>query len=74
MQDIPLYNARIIKCYDEYLREYHPELDMASILDYAGITTYQMEDEGHWLTQTQVVSTCLRPRQRARYLSTPWGL
>ncbi|MFH1080268.1 MAG: PAS domain S-box protein [Pseudomonadota bacterium] len=27
---------------------------MIKILDYAGIATYQLEDEGHWLTQTQV--------------------
>jgi PAS domain S-box-containing protein len=54
MQDIPLYSSRIIKGFDEYIRKYHPELDMAPILDYSGITTYQMEDEGHWLTQTQV--------------------
>ncbi|MFH0998234.1 MAG: PAS domain S-box protein [Pseudomonadota bacterium] len=27
---------------------------MIPILDYAGITTYQLEDEGHYLTQTQV--------------------
>jgi PAS domain S-box-containing protein/putative nucleotidyltransferase with HDIG domain len=54
MQDIPLYNSRIIKSFDEYMRQYYPNVDMASVLDYAGITTFQMEDEGHWLTQTQV--------------------
>ncbi|MFH1974165.1 MAG: PAS domain S-box protein [Pseudomonadota bacterium] len=27
---------------------------MMPILGYAGITAYQLEDEGHWLTQTQV--------------------
>lgn len=54
MEDTPLYNTRIIKSFDEYIRKYHPQLDMIPILDYAGITTYQLEDEGHWLTQTQV--------------------
>ncbi|MCX5883116.1 MAG: GAF domain-containing protein [Deltaproteobacteria bacterium] len=54
MKDTPLYNTRIIKSFAEYISKYHPHLDMIPILDYAGITTYQLEDEGHWLTQTQV--------------------
>ncbi|MDP3284208.1 MAG: hypothetical protein Q8M56_07250, partial [Desulfobacterales bacterium] len=54
MEDNPLYNTRIIKSFAEYISKYHPRLDMMPILDYAGITTYQLEDEGHWLTQTQV--------------------
>ncbi|MFO7666658.1 MAG: PAS domain S-box protein [Desulfobacterales bacterium] len=54
MEDKPLYNTRIIKSFAEYISKYHPQLDMMPILDYAGITTYQLEDEGHWLTQTQV--------------------
>ena len=54
MEDTPLYNTRIIKSFAEYISKYHPQLDMMPILDYAGITTYQLEDEGHWLTQTQV--------------------
>ena len=54
MEDAPLYNTRIIKSFAEYISKYHPQLDMIPILDYAGITTYQLEDEGHWLTQTQV--------------------
>jgi len=54
MEEAPLYNTRIIKSFAEYISQYHPRLDMMPILDYAGITTYQLEDEGHWLTQTQV--------------------
>ena len=54
MNDIPLYNTRIIKSFTEYISKYHPELDIFSILDYASITSYQLEDEGHWLTQKQV--------------------
>ncbi|RPH48363.1 MAG: hybrid sensor histidine kinase/response regulator [Desulfobacteraceae bacterium] len=54
MEDTPLYNTRIIKSFAEYMSQYHPRIDMAPILNYAGITTYQLEDEGHWLTQTQV--------------------
>ncbi len=54
MEDAPLYNSRVIKSFAEYLNKYHPQLDMIPILDYAGITVYQLEDEGHYLTQTQV--------------------
>jgi PAS domain S-box-containing protein len=54
MDDIPLYNTRIIKSFDEYISKYHPQVDKVPIWDYAGITTYQLEDEGHWLTQKQV--------------------
>jgi len=54
MEETPLYNIAIIKSFNEYISKYHPGLDMIPILDYAGITIYQLEDEGHWLTQTQV--------------------
>lgn len=54
MVDIPLYNTRIIKSYVEYINEYHPEVDIVPILDYADIMAYQLADEGHWLTQKQI--------------------
>ncbi|MGZ6208296.1 MAG: GAF domain-containing protein, partial [Syntrophales bacterium] len=54
MKDIPLYNSRIIKNYVEYLNEHHPEIDIGALLNHAGITTYQLEDGGHWFTQSQI--------------------
>ncbi len=54
MEETPLYNTAIIKSFAEYIDKYHPDIDMMPILDYAGITTYQLSDAGHWLTQTQV--------------------
>jgi PAS domain S-box-containing protein/putative nucleotidyltransferase with HDIG domain len=54
MEDTPLYNSRIIKTYVEYLSRYHSDIDIAPLLKYADIETYQLEDEGHWLTQRQV--------------------
>jgi len=54
MKDAPLYNTKIIKGFEEYIRKYHPEFNMVPFLDYAGITTYQYVDEGHYLTQKQV--------------------
>jgi len=54
MDDIPLYNSRILKNYVEYLSTYLPDIDIAPLLNYADIETYQLDDEGHWLTQKQV--------------------
>ena len=51
--DDPLYNSRLIKNHVEYVKEFHPGVDIDSILGYAGITTYQAEDQGHWFTQNQ---------------------
>lgn len=49
-----LYSSRLIKNYVEYTREFHPQVDIPSILSASGITTYELEDQGHWLTQRQV--------------------
>jgi PAS domain S-box-containing protein/putative nucleotidyltransferase with HDIG domain len=54
MDDSPLYNSRIIKNYVEYLNRYSPDIDIIPLLKYADIETYQVDDEGHWLTQNQV--------------------
>jgi PAS domain S-box-containing protein/putative nucleotidyltransferase with HDIG domain len=53
MDDTPLYNSRIFKSYVEYLNRYFPEIDIDPLLKYANIEAYQLEDEGHWLTQEQ---------------------
>jgi len=53
MDDTPLYNSRIFKSYVEYLKRYLPDIDIAPFLKYADIETYQLDDEGHWLTQEQ---------------------
>ena len=49
-----IYNSRIIKSYVEYLKKYLPDVDVDPLLKYADIETYQLDDEGHWLTQEQV--------------------
>ena len=53
MNGMPIYNSRIFKNYFEYLEIHHPGIDTTEILEYAGMTTYQLEDEGHWFTQEQ---------------------
>ncbi|MBC8421186.1 MAG: GAF domain-containing protein [Desulfobacterales bacterium] len=54
MQDRPLYNSHIIRTFAEYLSQHHPEIDIAPILRDAGMTSYELEDEGHWFSQRQV--------------------
>jgi PAS domain S-box-containing protein/putative nucleotidyltransferase with HDIG domain len=53
MNDAPLYNSRIFRSYVEYLNRYFPDIDIGPLLKYANIEVYQLDDEGHWLTQEQ---------------------
>ena len=50
----PLYNSRLIKNYLEYIKKFHPDLDLQDILHYSWIRTYELEDQGHWFSQWQV--------------------
>jgi PAS domain S-box-containing protein/putative nucleotidyltransferase with HDIG domain len=54
MNQLPIYNSRLFKNYIEYIRIHNPETDISDILEYADMTTYQLDDEGHWFTQQQV--------------------
>lgn len=49
-----LYNSRITKAYVEYLAKFQPEVDIPALMSASGIESYELEDEGHWLTQRQV--------------------
>ena len=51
---VPLYNSRLIKNYVEFTERSYPEVEIESILEYAGINTYELEDEAHWFSQDQV--------------------
>jgi len=52
--DDPLYNSRVIKNYVEYVKKFHPEVNIDSVLSFAGISTYELDDQGHWFSQRQV--------------------
>jgi len=54
MNDIPLYSTRIITTFLEHIRRDYPDLDTDPLLEHADIKRYQLDDEGHWLTQKQV--------------------
>ena len=48
------YNSRLLKNYTDYLRKNNPQVDIQSLLSYAGIAASELEDGGHWLSQKQV--------------------
>jgi len=52
-EETPVYNSRIIITYVEYLKIYHKDIDIDSILQYAGMTRHEVEDPGHWFSQYQ---------------------
>ncbi len=64
----PLYNSRLIKNYVEYIKKFHPDLDLQDILHYSWIRTYELEDQGHWFSQYLEKSGNLprppKPRER----------
>lgn len=49
----PLYNSKITKTYLEFIKNSYPDLDIDPILEYAGMTRYEIEDQAHWFNQNQ---------------------
>ena len=49
-----LYNSRMSKNYLDYLGKYHPDVSIDSVLDYAGMIRYEVEDPAHWFNQKQM--------------------
>lgn len=52
--DEPLYNSRLIRNYVAYVREFHPQVHIDAILADSRISSYELEDQGHWFSQLQV--------------------
>ncbi len=53
-ETLAIYSSRIIKNYIEYLTLQYPHVAPDALLDYAGMTREEVEDPGHWFTQSQV--------------------
>jgi len=43
-----------MKIFVEYLDKHYPDVDIDSILKFADVTKYEVEDQGHWFNQRQV--------------------
>jgi len=50
----PLYSSRLIKNYLEFIGKHYPYVSIDAVLDYAGITRYEVEDPAHWFNQEQI--------------------
>ncbi|MBV6517614.1 MAG: hypothetical protein HCAMLNBO_00176 [Candidatus Brocadia fulgida] len=50
----PLYNSRIIDTYIKLIKRKYNYIDVEEVLNYAGMESYQISDEGHWFTQEQI--------------------
>ncbi|MCD4688517.1 MAG: HD domain-containing protein [Desulfuromonadaceae bacterium] len=53
-ENTPLYNSRLIDTYVKYIETAYPLVSVSEILAYSNIKSYELADQGHWLTQTQV--------------------
>ncbi len=54
MENLPLYNSRLLKNYVEYLRKFYPQIDPNDVLEYAGVGPDEVEEGAQWLTQKQI--------------------
>jgi len=80
----PLYSSGITKTYLAFIKKTYPDLDIDSILNYSGMTKYEVEDPAHWFSQDQadrfqkiLVKKTGNPniaREAGRYLMSYEGL
>ncbi|MBI4825632.1 MAG: HD domain-containing protein [Nitrospirae bacterium] len=80
-KDIPLYNSRIINTYIKFIKRNYSYVDVNDLLHYAKMESYQVEDVGHWFTQTQInrfheklktlTGNIEIAREAGRYLASP---
>ncbi len=52
--DKPIYNSRIIHTYIQLVKKRYPDVDVVDLLEYAGMTPHEVDDQGHWFTQEQI--------------------
>lgn len=52
--DLPMYNSRIVDNYIKLLNYKYPWVNANEILRYAGMTSYEVADQGHWFSQRQI--------------------
>ena len=77
----PLYNSRIIDNYIKLIRRKYNHINIEELLDFAGMTLYEVADEGHWFTQAQInrfheklsllTKNAFIAREAGRYAASP---
>jgi HD-GYP domain-containing protein (c-di-GMP phosphodiesterase class II) len=79
-----LYSSKIVSTYLMLIRSKYGYIDVAGLLDSAGMQPYEVEDGGHWFTQDQldrfhnrleaVTSNRNIAREAGRFSASPGGL
>lgn len=54
MDNCPLYNSRIVDNYVNLIKKHYRHVDICALLKYAGMTSYEVADQGHWFSQDQI--------------------
>jgi HD-GYP domain-containing protein (c-di-GMP phosphodiesterase class II) len=52
--DKALYSSRIVDNYIKLINKQYSFINVEELLNYAGMESYQVEDEGHWFSQNQI--------------------
>ncbi len=52
--DMPLYNSRIVNSFILLIKHKYSHVDIAELLNYAGMKEYEVADQAHWFRQEQV--------------------
>ena len=52
-EEVPLYSIRIIRSYIDHLNKNYPQVCTDKLLEHAGISKFQYNDDGYWYNQRQ---------------------
>ena len=52
--DPQIYNSRIIHSYIQLIKKKYPDVNLETLLDFAGMNPHEVDDQGHWFTQNQI--------------------
>jgi HD-GYP domain-containing protein (c-di-GMP phosphodiesterase class II) len=76
-----LYNSRIVDNYIRLIDRKYPQIRVATLFEFAGMTAHEVADEGHWFTQDQIdrfhkklsflTSNASIAREAGRYAASP---
>jgi HD-GYP domain-containing protein (c-di-GMP phosphodiesterase class II) len=54
VEQAALYNSRIVDNYVKLIKKHYQHIDICALLKYAGMTSYEVADQGHWFDQRQI--------------------
>jgi hypothetical protein len=82
--EMPLYSNRVIENYFKLIKQKYPHVNISELLSHANMRSYEVADQGHWFTQTQIdrfyeklveaTGNTNIAREAGRYAASPNGL